>query len=84
MVLWNSCLILRVFEDQNADIQSFSETMSSILQINQEKKNFLHSNDDYNYSDWLLRPNKLNKDSVILKKVESFEDLSSNQGENLV
>ena len=58
--------------------------MSSILQINQEKKNFLHSNDDYNYSDWLLRPNKSNKDSVILKKVESFEDLSSNQGENLV
>ena len=58
--------------------------MSSILQINQETKNFLHSNDGYNYSDWLLRPNKSNTDSVILKKVESFEDLSSNQGEDLV
>ena len=64
--------------------------MSSVLQLNENVKKILNSNEDYNYNDWLLRPNKsfnlrvekeTKANSVIFNKSESFEDLSSNQGE---
>jgi hypothetical protein len=52
-------------------------------------KKLLNTNEEYNYSDWLLRPSKANdlildqeikSNSVVLRKCESFEDVSSNQG----
>jgi hypothetical protein len=64
--------------------------MSLALKLNGNVKKLLNTNEEYNYSDWLLRPSKANdqildqeikSNSVVLRKCESFEDLSSNQGE---
>ena len=64
--------------------------MSLALKLNGNVKKLLNTNEEYNYSDWLLRPSKANdqildqeikNNSVVLRKCESFEDLSSNQGD---